>query len=501
MTTSVFGLMAQAFEKPEPKWATPGALAAHLNPKTVQTPALDLIDAALVRAFNTPDSRLIISMPPQEGKSVRAAQDFPTWALTMRPDMRIVTASYAQSLAERNGQEVRDRIRDFPELGLAVAKGNGGAKNWRVADHAGGLYSIGVSGGLTGQKADMLIIDDPHKDRAEANSKTMRERVWGWVRSTAFSRLSPGAPVIVIMTRWHEDDLVGRLLAEEDGDGWEVINIPAQADHRPEKGETDPLGREPGEFMVSARKRTAQQWEQRKRMAGPHEWGALYQGRPTSDGAGVFPRTDEWARYDTAPWIPRDDGSCWVPGAGERLDTELIQSWDLTFKDANASDFVVGQVWLRVGATVHLLDMVRARMNFPATVEAVKAMRAKWPQAGAIFIEDKANGPAVIASLNQTIPGIVPVEPRGGKVERAAAVSPFVFSRNVVLPSVELLPNVAELLREAQNFPNDAHDDTVDAMSQAVDRLLLAPLLNGGGTVTPEQVFGDDFTPVDFSTW
>lgn len=499
MSASPWELAARMFEKPAPRWATPGELAAHLNPRTVQTPALDLVDAALVRAFNTPDSRLIISMAPQEGKSQRAAQDFPTWALAQNPDLRIVTASYAQSLAERNGQEVRDRIRDFPELGLSVARGNGGAKNWRVAKRSGGLYSIGVSGGLTGQKADMLIIDDPHKDRAEANSKTMRERVWGWVRSTAFSRLSPGAPVIVIMTRWHEDDLVGRLLAEEDGSDWEVINIPAQADHRPEKGETDPLGREPGEFMVSARKRTTKQWEQRKRMAGPHEWGALYQGRPTADGAGIFPRTDEWERYTVPMWTQRPDGSCWVGGVGERLDHELIQSWDLTFKDANGADFVVGQVWLRIGGRVFLLDQVRQRMNFPATVEAVKGMRAKWPQAGAIFIEDKANGPAVISSLNQAMPGIVPVEPRGGKVERAAAISPFVHSRNVVLPDVALLPSVAELLREAQNFPNDAHDDTVDALSQAVDRLLLAPLLAGAQTVTPDDLFDD--TTVDFSDW
>lgn len=489
---SLASLLADRLDRKAARWATPGELAAHLNPKTVQTPALDLIDEALVRAFNTPDSRLIISMPPQEGKSVRAAQDFPTWALTQNPDLRIVTASYAQALAERNGQEVRDRIRDYPELGLAVARGNGGAKNWRVDKHDGGLYSIGIGGSLTGQKANMLIIDDPHKDRGEANSKTMRDKVWSWARSTAFSRLSPGAPVVVIMTRWHEDDMVGRLLAEEDADEWEVINIPAQADHRPEKGETDPLGRQPGEFLESAQRRTHKQWLQRKRMAGPHEWGALYQGRPTADGAGIFPRTDDWARYDTPMWVERPDGSCWVPGVGERIDHELIQSWDLTFKDANASDFVVGQVWLRIGAMVYLLDQVRERMNFPATLEAIKAMRAKWPQAGAIFIEDKANGPAVIASLNQSVPGIVPVEPVGGKTERAAAISPFVYSKNVVLPEAALLPNVADLLREAQNFPNDAHDDTVDGLSQAVNRLLLAPMLNGGQQLVSMDDFFDD---------
>ncbi|RKW71798.1 hypothetical protein [Galactobacter caseinivorans] len=136
MAVSAFELAAQAFEKPAPKWDTPGALARQLNPKTVQTPALDLIDAALVRAFNTPDSRLIISMPPQEGKSVRAANDFPVWVLTQNPDCRIVTASYAQNLANRNGRAIRNRITSNPSLNIAIANDNGSVSEWT---RAGGI--------------------------------------------------------------------------------------------------------------------------------------------------------------------------------------------------------------------------------------------------------------------------------------------------------------------------------------------------------------------------
>lgn len=462
------------------KWATPGALARSTNPKTVNTPALDLIDAALVEAFNTPDSRLIISMAPQEGKSVRVANDFPVWCLTQNPDLRIVTASYAQGLANRNGRAIRNRIQTHPELGLTIARDNGSVSEWTLQGHEGGVLSVGIGAGVTGRPADMLIIDDPIKDRKEADSEVFRDNVWDWWTDAASARLAPGAPVVVILTRWHQDDLAGRLKERDIEAGWKVINIPAQADHRPEKGETDPLGREPGEFMISARGRTLKQWLQRMKTAGARTWASLYQGRPSPDAGGVFPAEEGWARYSTPLWeteLSRSTGQLvyTVPGIG-RDDHELIQSWDLTFKDTKGSDFVVGQVWLRVGVYVYLLDQVRERMNFTQTCQAIKDMSAKWPQAVAKFVEDKANGPAVINALNRTIAGLIPIEPEGSKYARASAVSPLVESKNVVLPTVELLPNVAELLEEAKNFPNSSHDDTIDALSQAVNRLLLLPM-------------------------
>lgn len=259
------------------KWDTPGQMARATNPNTVQTPALDLIDAALVEAFNTPDSRLIISMAPQEGKSVRVANDFPVWCLTKNPELRIVTASYGQALANRNGRAVRNRILAHPGLGLTIARDNGSVSEWTLAGHEGGMFSVGVGAGVTGRPADMLIIDDPIKDRKEADSELQRDTVWDWWTDAASARLAPGAPVVIILTRWHQDDLAGRLLERDPDSGWQIINIPAQADHRPEHGETDPLGREPGEYMVSARGRTFQQWEQRRKQAGPKTWASLYQ--------------------------------------------------------------------------------------------------------------------------------------------------------------------------------------------------------------------------------
>lgn len=475
---------ARAFEPPQERarrWATPGALAQHLDRRIVQTPALDLIDAALIEAATTPDARLIITMPPQEGKSSRASTIYPLWLLLTNPDLRIVSASYGQSLANRNGRAVRNLIATHPDLGLRIADDNGAAHEWQLAGHDGGLYSVGVGGGVTGRAADVLLIDDPIKDRAQADSETYRNGVWDWWTDAASARLAPGAPVVLILTRWHYDDLAGRLLDRDKDAGWNVLNIPAQADHRPEKGETDPLGREPGEFMQSARGRTTKQWEQRKKTAGTRTWASLYQGHPTPDTGNLFPR-DSWARYTQPLWVVRDDGARLVPDAGRDPNVELVQSWDFTFKDTKGSDYVVGQIWLRRDTKAYLLDQVRARAGFSASTQMMLDLTARWPQAIAKLVEDKANGPAILNALRSKVGGLIPVEPEGSKYARAAAVTPFVEASDVVLPDPTMVDGTAwvtDLTEEAANFPGTAHDDTVDAFSQAVHRLLLVPILEG----------------------
>ncbi len=479
VSTTWATIAADLFEQPTgPRWATPGELAKAINPATVQTPALDLIDQALVDVLNQPDGRLIITMAPQEGKSTRVAQDFPTQALADNPDRRVVVASYGQSLAVRNGRASRRRIEGHAHRhGLRIAPDNGAVHDWTLAGHQGGVLSVGIGSGLTGRPADVLVIDDPIKDRKEADSAVYRQGVWDWWTDVASTRLAPGAPVIIILTRWHEDDLAGRLLAAEDGHLWRVLNIPAQADHDPAKGQTDPLERQPGEFMESARKRTPEQWQAIKVRSGARTWASLYQGRPAPAEGSLFKR-DAWARYGEALAIERPDGSMWVPlSPGD----ELAQSWDMAFKDTKSSDYVVGQVWLRRGVRLYLLDMVRRRMDFNDTVGAVRSLTARWPQALAKFVEDKANGPAVINVLSRPVPGLIPVEPEGGKVARANAASPFVEARNVVLPTAEVLPNVDELIEVAAACPNGAHDDAVDGLTQAVNRMLIDPILFGPG--------------------
>lgn len=484
---SALQVAADLLDPPAHRWSTPGQLAAHLDRRTVQTDALDLIDRELVRLADTPDGRLILSMPPQEGKSQRASRRFPTWLLTRHPDTRIAIVSYEANAARRWGRVVRDDIGMNPTLGLKVRDDLSAQHEWQLTGHEGGIYTAGIGGALTGRPVDCLIIDDPIKDREQADSDTYRQRTWDWWTDVGATRLAPGAPVLLILTRWHHDDLAGRLTAAADGHLWRVVNIPAQADHRPEQGETDPLGRQPGQYMTSARGRTDRQWEAIKVRSGPRTWAALYQGRPSPDEGGLFPE-QQWARYEQPMWTVRADGARIVPGIG-RDDTELVQSWDLTFKDTKGSDYVVGQVWLRTGQEAFLLDQTRGRLNFTATCQAIRTMSARWPQAVAKFVEDKANGPAVINALNQTVPGLIPIEPEGSKHARAQAVSPLVAAGNVKIPTVELAPWVEDLTVEAQAFPTGKHDDQVDAMSQAINRLLLMPLLAGPGD--PEDLADD----------
>jgi predicted phage terminase large subunit-like protein len=461
-------------------WATAGQLARAIDPTTVQTPALDLIDAALVDVAEGRCDRLIISMPPQEGKSTRVTTVGPLWMLTRNPDLRIAIVSYGQDLADEFGRNIRNHITSNSgedgelDLGLRIAPDNGAARRWRIAGRRGGVRSVGITAGLTGRPADILYIDDPIKDEAQAQSPTWRERVWNFWLAVGNTRLAPGAPVILILTRWHEDDLAGRMLAAADGHRWRVINIPAQADHDPNKGQSDPLGRPVGEFLASARKRTREQWEQIKTAVGSRVWNALYQGRPAPAEGTLFKRGD-WQYF--SPALVR----CGADGAwrADSMD-EIIQSWDLTFKDVRGSDYVVGQVWGRRGADVFLLDQVRDRLDFPATCKAFEALTSKWPQANGKLVEDKANGPAVIAQLRSRVPGLIAITPKDSKYARASSVAPFVEAHNVYLPDPASAPWVAAFIEEHASFPNAAHDDQVDTMSQAVSRML-------GDQGSPEQ--------------
>ncbi|WP_248582587.1 phage terminase large subunit [Nocardioides sp. InS609-2] len=452
-------------------WATPGEMAQALDRTTIQTPALELVDQLLVKVATGLCERAIISMPPQEGKSERASRRFPLWVLHRNPNLRIGIVSYGHDVAKRWGRRIRDDLRAHPELGLTLSQSSQRQDEFELLGYAGGIVCVGIEGSLTSRPIDLLIIDDPYKDAKQADSKAWKQTVENFWREVALPRLAPGAPVVLIQTRWREDDLAGWLAAE--GDDWAVLNIPAQAEHDPEKGETDVLGRAPGEFMESARRRTPADWLKKIREVGSRVWNALYQGRP-SPAQGTFFQRDWWQEYTQPQWLEREDGTKVVTGFDD-----LLASWDMTFKNTEGTDFVVGQVWGRRGIDLYLLDQVRARMNFPETCRAVRELNARWPQLILNVVEDKANGPAVIASLRRSVPGLVPEEPQGGKEARAAAVSPIVEGRNVHLPSPEIAPWVGGFIDEHATFPTGAHDDQVDTSTQAMNRLILQPLLAG----------------------
>jgi predicted phage terminase large subunit-like protein len=475
-------------------FTTPGEMAHHIDPRTVQTSALDILDAALVDAANGKRPRLIFTMPPQEGKSWRVSRAFPLWLLHRNPDLRIGIVSYAEDLAVAVAGKVRDDLASHPELSLVVSKSTRGKGEWSIEGYQGGVIARGIGGGLAGRPLDVLVIDDPLKDRKEADSEVYRKRAWEWWTEVGSARLGPAAIVIVITTRWHEDDPVGRLMAEErnnpgtsDKLAWRMINIPAKAEHEdgndkckcggagaiPQCAGRDVLEREHGQYMVSARGRTQEEWENRERTAGPYAWSALYQGHPSPADGGILKR--EWFKiYTDTRAVQRSDGTWMAVGA----DTAWL-SVDASFKDTSESDFVCMQVWGQRGARAWLLDQVCDRMDFNRTCQELRFMCAKWPQIGGKLIEDKANGPAVIASLSHEVPGIIPVTPTESKESRVHSVVPFIVSGSAEWPDPITHPWMVGLLEEATSFPNGVHDDMVDTASQLLRHLFLAGATSG----------------------
>ena len=282
------------------------------------------------------------------------------------------------------------------------------------------------------------------------------------------------------MQRCHQQDLSGHLL--EQG-GFEHLCLPVEYEG---PGRTTVIGfadprQEHGELLWPERF-GPMEIETLKVSLGSYAAAGQLQQRPSPAGGGLFKR--HWFRYfqprgaNLPPVIVKlPDGtqtSIVAIEAPVRVD-EQIQSWDCAFKDLETSDYVVGQVWGRVGSIYLLGDQVRARMDCPNTVKSVRELSQKWPATLAKLIEDKANGSAVIQMLSHEIPGILPVNPEGGKVARAAAVSPLIEAGNVYLPHPLYAPWVTDFIEECAAFPNGAHDDQVDAMTQALLRWHMAP--------------------------
>jgi predicted phage terminase large subunit-like protein len=477
-------------ERRQQPWSTPGEMAVALDRGTVQTPALLLIDDRLVAVAAGDVERQMFSMPPQEGKSLRISVWFAVWLLHRNPNLRIAIVSNGFDLARTFGEKIRDILKANPQLGLTLSKSTAAKHEFKLLGYDGGVVCVGIEGSLTGKPVDVLIIDDPYKDDKQADSKAWRKTVQRFWQSVALQRLAPRAPVVIVQTRWRRDDLSGWLQAEY-GAEWDVLNIPAQAvdpmtlpETDREYGKPDPLDRAPGEFMESARRRTERDWLMKIREVGSRSWTAMYQGRPSPVEGGILKR-DWWKRYDQMPWVEQADGSRWAFGFDE-----VMQSWDLAFKDTTTSDFVVGQVWGRRGVDAYLLEQVRGRWDFVETCNQLEQLTARWPQATLKIVEDKANGPAVIAALRHKVNGIVPEEPQGSKEARASAIAPLVEAGNVWLPESRLdgAAWVGDLIEECAGFPTATNDDQVDALTQALNRLVLQPFLSG------EQIVGmEDF--------
>lgn len=412
-----------------------------------------------VKARKSP--RLIICMPPRSGKSQIVSRAFPAYALGRDPDLNIIATSYSSDLVSRFNRDVQ-RIIDnekyysvFPDTSLNSQNVKTSAKGsyirtsdlFEIVGHKGSYRSTGVGGGLTGMGADILIIDDPFKDRAEADSGTIRQKVWDWYTSTAYTRLSDGGGVIVMCTRWHTDDLIGRLIRhmnDGSGDKFTVINYPAIAEH-------DEPHRKAGEALHPERF-SLERLQSIRQTIGSRDWSALYQQKPVPEGGAVF-KLDLFNKWNDKTLPPSFDN--------------VLGSWDMTFKDTKASDYVVGQIWAQKDNSFYLLDEVRGQWDFSKTLEMFILMANKWRNVNRWLIEDKANGSAILSVLKKHINGLTPITPKESKLERAYAVQPLVESGQVYIPSSASW--LAGFEDEFLNFPAGAHDDQVDSFTQALN--------------------------------
>lgn len=417
--------------------------AAHLN----------LVCHELENIIRGDTKRLMLFLPPRHGKSMCVTETFPSFFLGHFPEKRVIELSYGAQLAQMFGKLNRDKFSEFGNdvFGVKLSRQHFAKTNWGIAGTGGGMISVGIGGSVTGHGADLIIIDDPIKNRLEAESKTYRERLWNEYQSTVATRLHAGGSIIIILTRWHFDDLAARLLNPGYGkvEDWKVISLPAVCDDPL----SDPLGRKEGETLWPSGGYDENWAAQKKESVGTYVWSALYQQRPAPSAGGLFKRL--WWKH-------------WKIMPGDLFD--FIQSWDCAFKDSKSSDFVVGQIWARSRsnpANRYLLDQIRGRMSFTETVNAIRQFSGKWPQTQRKLIEDKANGTAVIDVLRKEIPGIVPVEPMGGKVVRAQAVTAAVEAGNVFIPDISAATWVSDFVEELAAFPNGANDDMVDALTQA----------------------------------
>lgn len=405
--------------------------------------------------------RLIVSMPPRHGKSEIISRYFPAYYLGKFPDKEYMAASYAEDLASAMNRDVQ-RIMDTPEYrsvfpdvvipadGIANPQGKlRNASLFEILNKRGKYQCAGVGGAMTGKGAHALVIDDPLKNWEEASSKTIRTGIINWFDSTANTRLAPNAPVVVVATRWHAEDLSGTLLTraehDPDVDQWEELCLPAikDGDSHAEDLRQDGEALWPQRYPIERLKKI--------RAANTLVWSALFQQRPTAKEGEFVKR--EHIRY----WHVRP----------QKFDEEIL-SMDCAFKDTEGSDNVVIHHWGRVNANRYLLNKWKAKIDFDGTLKMLSGAIDETPQAYSRIVEDKANGTAVINVLRKKYTGLIPFNPQASKSARLSIVLPQIVGGNVLFPDPEIYVWARDTIEEILAFPKGKHDDEVDAMTQAL---------------------------------
>lgn len=455
---------------------TPGIFARRMQRSSRQTPALDAIDRELVRLTRVPDDRgrLMVFVPPQEGKSTRVSCWFPLWLLCQDPTLRIGIVSYNTGKARRWGRWLRAAIKAFPELGLTLSDSQKGVEHFALTT-GGSVLSVGIGGGITGEPIDVMIIDDPVRGRAEAESPTYRERAWEWWESNGATRLSSRGRVVLMLTRWHADDLAGRLLKNEPYE-WTVLRIPAL--RHPElpviRGHDGASVYDPNGELVSVQNRRPGYYKELKAKRSGYVWRSVYDQDPVAAEGNLFSRAD--FRYWQPRWPNRDrltDGMSgrriYLPDSGTVV--YLADCWrfitmDLASSKKTSADWTVASVWAITGdGQLILLDRVRKRMEESEMWAIVAPLRQTW-LCDDVFVERGFIGTTLVIDATKAGARVQPVDPDTDKITRALPATHRIKAHSVHFPAqVDWLD---EWLDELAEFPMGAHDDQVDTLSYAV---------------------------------
>jgi predicted phage terminase large subunit-like protein len=399
------------------------------------------IAKALEDCANGKINRLMIFMPPRHGKSELASIRFPAWLMGRQPDFNIIMCSHTVELARKFSRKVKELINDNHNyrqvFGTTIKADSRAAHRWET-NKGGAMLAAGAEGPITGHGANGLIIDDPFKGLEDAASPVIQEKRWDWYRAVALTRLQknietkrPGF-VIIIMTRWNQLDLAGRILAQE-ADQWKVISFPAIGPNQ------EPLWPE----MFSL-----QEYEAIRERSGPYNWNALYQQEPTPLEGNIF--KSDWLQFYN----------------GVRPEfKKIIQSWDTAFKAGAENDYSACTTWGDTGGEYWLLDVYRDRLEYPALKKKAIELYSRYNPA-AVLIEDKASGQSLIQDLRAMPIPIKPVKADTDKISRANSVSGLVEAGRVKLPEVSGWS--ADFINEVISFPNGTHDDQVDSMVHAL---------------------------------
>ena len=389
--------------------------------------------------------RAIVEMPPRSSKSTHISRLFPSWWLGRRPHENVILSSYGQELATGHGRAVRDLL-GHPQYPFATKlRGDVKAAGRWQTEQGGGLIAAGVGTGLTGFGGNLVVLDDPIKDRQEAESEIVRNHTWDWYQDVLSTRVMREGAVVVLGTRWHEDDPIGRILASPGASDWVRLRIPyyAEAD--------DPLGRAEGvPLEVFGNVPSVEKGE-----ISAYGFSALYQQSPTPAGGGVFRREWMQRRYQT---LPTNDQR-W----------RVYSSVDLGGKQGVGHDPSAIAMWGTDGISFYLLDYWSSQAEY-ADVKA-KVVSTFWEHAPRlVLVEDATWAQPLISDLRrETGVRMAPVTPIGSKWVRADAVSPLFEAGRIVLP--QSAPWLDGWMHEHLSFPNAAHDEAVDTTSMALMRM------------------------------